>query len=107
MEFEEGLVHAAEFFGAKVQVVHGAQHAVVAGEGEFADGFEQGAIGEGAAVEGGGGFGREEESAEGGQSELRAAFGASEQLHDKAQGMVEVAVAGASAAAGKRAQAGG
>ena len=96
---EQALVDAAQFLGAEVLVVHGAQHLALAGEGEVAQGFEEVVVGQLGVVERGGGGRVPEEAAERRQGQVLARGGeggvAGERADEKLELPPQVAVAAA------------
>ena len=81
MQFQQRFVDAAQFFGAKVLVVHDAAVVPVVGEGQRAYGSEQVAVGDLAVDDVRYGIAREEKAVQGGQAKFGTAIVAAKRLH--------------------------
>ncbi|MBU0719539.1 MAG: hypothetical protein KJ749_14945 [Planctomycetes bacterium] len=92
MQFQQGFVHAAEFLGAEVLVVHLPQDVALHGEGQMPDGLQHPVVGELAPVQVGHGPVREEHRPQRGQTKARLAL--VEQLEDDLDALPEIAVPG-------------
>src|SRR5439155_26201995 len=97
MQFQQRFVDAAQFFGAKVLVVHHAPAVPVVAEGQRAYGIEQVAVGDLAVREIRYRPAREEKAVQRGQAKFATTIVAAQRLHYQPQPGEEVGVARADA----------
>ncbi len=96
VQFKQSFIHAAEFFGAEVFIIHRAQAVFIADEGQRANRFQQIVIRNFAIVQGSDGFVREQEAAQRRQAEF-VASAIPQLLHHQPQAVIQIAVTCANA----------